>query len=361
MTQISINWNDLKRNLSIDFDIEDINTSYEVFCKNDNLSDTIKEFIEKKDLETPFLNLNLLNPYLSAHIWDKLAILLYFDINEEYIGLWEIFWDIAWEFILDDSEENLISILKRKGVFFDSDLNNFLTFVKGTINNNFFLKEPIKNKEFESKMGFHMWDYIPQILDEEVLNLFAKRNKKISKKIIYKEKILKNKRMEYIVFLSLLISEDLYIIIEEFNNRFTIVSEKNIWKYIWKNVDQFSIIKKLDIFSELNEKDLNIIIKMRNQYVKNQNSLEEIIEHIKEFIEKWDNWELLLSFHQNSPTYMKWKFSTTDFNKYQELETFTQDCWYVAFNKHRGVKTNIVWEKRYKYKEDKKSWKKSLK
>lgn len=83
--------------------------------------------------------------------------------------------------------------------------------------------------------------------------------------------------------------------------------------------------------------------------------MESVFKDIQEFISKAGNSELTVSFRDQKPMYMKGKFKTDDMDKFQDLQEYTSDYWYVAKKSHKWVKKTIIWEKEFKYK---KSWNK---
>lgn len=97
------------------------------------------------------------------------------------------------------------------------------------------------------------------------------------------------------------------------------------------------------------ESDIGIYDIYKEQVVL-PDDLGDVFKDMQEFISKVWNSELTVSFKDQKPMYMKGKFKTDDMNKFQDLQEYTSDYWYVARKSHKWTKKTIVGEKEFKYK-----------
>lgn len=351
MTQILIDSDNIKRNLFLDFDV-DFDITYEQFA-NESRFDEIREFIRKDSrFEMPFSN-DFNAEYVVDNIGQKAMILLNYDVIENYIWLSKYIFDIASGFVFDDSKKYINSILNKKDWFYDWEINDLLNCVKSKITKNQFLLKKNYVSKYKKNISYKWCIPDIKIMDKnylKIMNIWGNKTyQTIKDKISYDEKIVTNCRMEYIILLSFLMDEVLYLISNSRLCNMTLVSESNLFKYL----EGLSVVENISsILVWTNPQHNKLLEDIRYKYNSQWSSLKTVFADIKNFIKKVWNAEINLSFQDEKPMYMKGKFKNDDMNKYWELKEYTSDYGYVAHKNHKWSKKTIVGEKEFKYKKD---------
>ncbi len=349
MTQILIDWNSIKRNVCIEFDIN-TTVSYEDFCKDPKYMVLFND-IKSKDSTVSTSLLNIwpwwYSWWINQSIQMKVDLLASYDIVEEYSN-----W-MSFEFWKPWCEGE---VKLPEGKWFK---NEEFDFQIDLMKHYFTANHVTLDKEKRSKYVFHnailiypelmwklkyAWDY------DNYLNTGRETRKKIK----CKQDFVENKRMEYAIFMALLLKEPLYLLTNEHFLSFYIVSESNLSKHM----GHFALVQNISGFIKYIQKKeaLEWIEHIKKTYGNDQWKIDRMVVDLLDMIKRTWTLNVSLDIQDHNPMYMTGKFKTGDFDKYSELKDYTSDYWYVAYKNHWWKKNIVVGEKEFKYKK-KKDWK----
>ena len=355
MHKILIDWRTVKREITIDFDI-DTKITYENFCNNP-IFDTIKKIADdilNNDAYALFcLRFIILSWHVDKNIVAKAQTLLLYDVFEEYT------------ITSYNMEDYILKPFKEMPKWWFSHktidtlcLNEDIDLLKSYFTNNYMLSEDLWKQawiHFENPILRMNYDAFEKMMYETSWK--SKDEKDID--ATYNQTLSSNYRFAYTLLMSLLLEEPLYLITDDRLFDFTIVSQNNIWKHlitnwlIW-NLKQLLWVRYNDFITDIDEKLSNI----RKEYMKNDSEwwLKKVIDDITKLVSKVWTTEINIQFQNHNPMHMTWKFKTNNMKKYEELKEYTSDYGHVTHQNHGWKKSTIIWEKQFKYKPNK-DWK----
>lgn len=338
MTQIYIDGNDIQRVVCMEFDI-DIGLSYEDFCSNPEYMKLFQEIKGKeKVLKYPLLDLLSLwyDEWINENIQMKGSLMLKYDLVEKYEN-----W-MACDLLYNISDQD-----KNRWNLFNN-LN--LDIIKYHLTRNYMLIDREKRKNDS--------DFLARLFSPGTLQRLKYGSdldpsvwRKIRKSVVLTQKLIQHKRVQYLILMSLLSEEPLYLITSPTFLNFKVVSAGKLSKHI-KN---YSLVKDLGWFVKYIEKEdvIKEIKRLKDLHWKD--GMDKVIKDLLDMIKKTGTLRINLDIQNYNPMYMKWQFKTNDMNKYAELKEYASDYWFVAEKNHKWSKKTIVGEKEFKYK---KSWNK---
>ncbi len=78
--------------------------------------------------------------------------------------------------------------------------------------------------------------------------------------------------------------------------------------------------------------------------------IEKVAEDMENFRKTAKNGSLIVDIHNEEYLTMVWNFASTDFERYEELDNYVWDYWFITTKRNGSRPKTIVWEKQYKYK-----------
>lgn len=96
------------------------------------------------------------------------------------------------------------------------------------------------------------------------------------------------------------------------------------------------------------------IIDLKEKIKKNlwdlSTPIEKVAEDMENFRKTAKNGSLIVDIHNEEYLTMVWNFASTDFERYEELDNYVWDYWFITTKRNGSRPKTIVWEKQYKYK-----------
>lgn len=357
MHKILIDWRTVKREITIDFDI-DTRITYEDFCENsifDIMKKIADDILDNDAYALFFLRFITLSGHVDRNIVAKAQTLLLYDVSEEYnIKSYSM-------------EDHILKPFKEMPKWWFSNktidtlsLNEDIDLLKSYFTKNYMLREDLWKQAW-----IHFENPILRMKYDEFENMMYESSwKSKDEKYIdatYDQMLSSNYRFAYILLISLLSDKPIYLVTDDRLFDFTVVSQNNLWDHIYTNWLIWNMTNAL--WSRYNrQKDLEQKISNIREEYYNINSIEwmtKMLSDISHLINKTWAWEVRIEYHKQTPMYMRWIFKTTDLNKYEELKEYTSDYGYITHQNHGWKKTSIIGEKQFKYKANK-DWIKNI-
>lgn len=342
MTQIYIDGSSIKRKICMEFDV-DINLSYDQFMST-NIYDGFHQHIKQDDQ----LNKDSTGQkshitdrgWIESNVYDQLSFLSDYDIIESFEG------EISDYIPGYDSSK-----FPSEDRFFDSDFNFQLDVLKHYFTKNYLMKP---NMIYSTEEVCHAQIFYSQILARlkyaDNHQHYLDTSKKIRRKIKFSQWLIKNYRLPYILFVALLSNQDVYLVIDMHHLDIVLASANRLSKKITHQSNVINITSYIKWF--YSDNFLLSVGKIREKYshVQSASEMDAVITDLLDMINK--TWTVLvnLQIQDHVPMYMKWQFKTKDLSKYQDLQEYTSDYWFLAHKNHKWSKNIIVWEKEFKYK-----------
>lgn len=345
MTRICIEGKHIKRNVCMEFDIN-TKISYENFCADKNYQKLVNDAIENddriKEIYWLLMSSRENNKRISEHIKNKILFLFEYDLEESFSN------GLEFRYI----DRFFTNKKKVQGWFQDKNLNKGIDVIKYCLTNNYFIGDPQKRKKsisFSPKLFNPNLVYKVEVLGGRKHYLEIKDE--IKNQITLSQQIKKNKRIDYITFMTLLSVKNLYLVADDNIDNLFIVDEENL-----KNqLSTISFVWNISGYlNEITDKETWVAIeKLRNIYKRDDVPLENMLKDLKELINKTGTLKISIDIQNKEPVRMKGNFKTSDFTKFWELKDYIEGNGHVASDENNGRKTRIVWEKRFTYQ---KSW-----
>jgi hypothetical protein len=96
------------------------------------------------------------------------------------------------------------------------------------------------------------------------------------------------------------------------------------------------------------------IITLKEKIKKNlwdfSTPIEKLTEDMESFRKVAKNWSLVVNVHNAEYLTMVWNFTSTDIKRYDELNNYVWDYWFITPKRNWRRPKTIVWEKHHKYK-----------
>lgn len=96
------------------------------------------------------------------------------------------------------------------------------------------------------------------------------------------------------------------------------------------------------------------IISLKEKIKKNlwdlSTPIEKVAEDMENFRKTAKNGSLIVDIHNEEYLTMVWNFASTDFERYEELDNYVWDYWFITTKRNGSRPKTIVWEKQHKYK-----------
>ncbi len=297
MSQTLINWNDIKRKLSLELDIDTI-VSYEDFCYDREYRPLLKKM---RDMDTaPHIAAFICLVYervaaMRKEVMDKLKLLTMFDITEEYI--WKEkghdVWNVLWK---KNTKPSTIGWFQSRATNPPLNTDPYLNIVKHHITDNYLVFNKKKREELHlTDTMSRSPESIRSFKESKGEDNYYQEGEEIKKQVQYNEHLTPHRKMEYISFISLLSDEPLYFLVDTDGSSFHIVSGTKLSKYI----QSVSIVQRINSFLDIGQTEWRLLLeKLKEIYnqVNMDNKLrEKVMTHMEEQLKTLPKIEFHLS------------------------------------------------------------------